>query len=84
MVNNAQKTELVFASHNRIPSKIAGIGPIVIQIAGIGATLLKAIRTMYMYQLLANYYPVKTCIKEFCSVIYLISLTTLLISTYQS
>ena len=30
------------------------------------------------------YYPVKPCIKEFCSVIYLISLATVLIYTYQS
>ena len=29
-------------------------------------------------------YPVKPCIKEFCSVIYLVSLTTVLISIYQS
>ena len=30
------------------------------------------------------YYPVKPCIKEFSTVIYLISLTTVLITTYQS
>ena len=29
------------------------------------------------------YYPVRSCIKEFCSVIYLMSLTTVVISTYQ-
>ena len=34
--------------------------------------------------ILNNYHPVKPCIKEFCTVIYLISLTTGLISRYQS
>ena len=36
-----------------------------------------------MYHNMTIYYPVKPCIKEFCTVIYLISLTTGLISRYR-
>ena len=47
MVNNAQKTKLVLVSHNRpisMPSKISGIGPILMQIPGIGAAPVDKIR----------------------------------------
>ena len=44
----------------------------------------KWLQVMFIKASFITYYPVKPCIKEFCTVIYLMSLTTGLISRYQS